>query len=92
MEIDPGGTVEITFVLGCGQNIAETRELAKRYASTQEVRSEIERTISGWDKLLSTIQVKTPNRAFDLLVNRWLLYQILKLPHLGTIGLLPVRW
>jgi cyclic beta-1,2-glucan synthetase len=86
LEIEPGSTVEIVFVLGCGRNIAETQELAKRYASIQEIRAEIDRTTASWDKLLNTIQVKTPNRAFDLLVNRWLLYQILSCRIWGRSG------
>lgn len=30
-----------------------------------------------WDQVLTGIQVKTPNPAMDLLLNRWLLYQVL---------------
>ncbi|HZY45107.1 MAG TPA: glycosyl transferase family 36, partial [Anaerolineae bacterium] len=31
----------------------------------------------GWDKLLETVQVQTPDLAMNLLLNRWLLYQTL---------------
>jgi cellobiose phosphorylase len=29
-----------------------------------------------WDRLLNALQVATPDRGIDLLVNRWLVYQV----------------
>ena len=43
-----------------------------------------------WDAVLETIQVHTPEPALDLLINRWLLYQVLELPRLGAVGILSV--
>ncbi len=34
-------------------------------------------TTRFWDEVLGTVQVKTPDRALDILVNRWLPYQTL---------------
>ena len=31
----------------------------------------------AWEQMLAKVQVKTPDRAFDLLLNRWLPYQVL---------------
>jgi hypothetical protein len=40
----------------------------------REVLAEVQRL---WDRILSAIQVATPDAGLDLMVNRWLLYQVL---------------
>ena len=43
-----------------------------------------------WSELVSGVHIETPAPALDLMVNGWLAYQTLALPHLGTHGVLPV--
>jgi cyclic beta-1,2-glucan synthetase len=77
VELAPGEAREIVLLLGSGQSNDEVRELANRYAKNSVVHEEFEKVINYWDKLLGTIEVRTPDQAFDIQLNRWLLYQTL---------------
>jgi len=77
VEIAPGESRQIAFVLGEGTNLAHASELAARYSRVAEVQDAIERCTRFWDDTLGAIQVSTPDDSFDLMVNRWLLYQTL---------------
>jgi cellobiose phosphorylase len=73
----PGQTEEVVFVLGQ----ADTPELASRLVATYTAPGsarEVVAAVQGlWDQVLGAVQVRTPDSAVDLLLNRWLLYQVL---------------
>jgi cyclic beta-1,2-glucan synthetase len=68
--------MELVFLLGQASDAAEAQRLIAKYRT-----SNIDAVFAGitqfWDDTLSKIEVKTPDRSMDLLVNRWLLYQTL---------------
>jgi cyclic beta-1,2-glucan synthetase len=64
-------------VLGQGRDRDEAPELARHYASIEQAIAVLERAERAWDATLGAIQVHTPDDSFDLIVNRWLLYQSL---------------
>jgi cyclic beta-1,2-glucan synthetase len=70
----PGEVVEVVVLLGQARDAAEARELVVRYraASVDALLDGVKRR---WGAILGTLQVKTPDRAMDLLLNGWLLYQ-----------------
>jgi cyclic beta-1,2-glucan synthetase len=76
VELRPGERAGVVFTLGQGGGVEEVRTLVDRYRKTdpEEVLAGV---IRSWDDLAATLQVKTPDRAMDLLLNRWLLYQTL---------------
>ena len=73
--IEAGSETEVVFALGEGADLAEARRLVERYREPGVVDAELENTRRAWDTLLDTVHVETPDRALDVLVNRWLPYQ-----------------
>jgi cyclic beta-1,2-glucan synthetase len=76
IELPAGGRAEIVFLLGEAASPEEARELIVRYR-TRDVAAVLEAVRGRWGELLGTVQVKTPDRSMDILLNRWLLYQTL---------------
>ncbi len=75
LDIAANETTEVIFILGQGANRADAMELIEEWSQPVKVDAAFNQTCGGWDKKLSVIEVKTPDPAFDLMVNRWLLYQ-----------------
>ncbi|HKT79173.1 MAG TPA: protein ndvB, partial [Vicinamibacterales bacterium] len=75
LELAPGETHRLSFVLGQGANMEEVDQLIDRHASIDAAAAALARAEAAWDELLQTIQVRTPDDSFDVLMNRWLLYQ-----------------
>jgi cellobiose phosphorylase len=77
VEIEPDQEVEVIFVMGQADTIEEAQHLAQRYRQPEAADYALHGTSGWWNKLLDTVQVKTPDLAVDFLLNRWLMYQTL---------------
>jgi cyclic beta-1,2-glucan glucanotransferase len=77
VEIEPGDTAEMTFLLGQADDEEQARALVTRFRDPANVEAAFQETRRSWDRLLSTIEVETPELSTNLLLNRWLLYQTL---------------
>lgn len=77
IRLEPHQTQEIVFLIGSAENLPATRALLAKYRTLDAVHTEQTATQQRWDETLSTVEFHTPDRAFDLLANRWLLYQTL---------------
>jgi cyclic beta-1,2-glucan synthetase len=77
LALAPRAEAEVIFLLGQADNLSEVRALVERYSRPEAVDNTLAETRAFWDELLGAVQVKTPDPALDLLVNRWLLYQVL---------------
>ncbi|HEX4641840.1 MAG TPA: glucoamylase family protein [Candidatus Acidoferrales bacterium] len=76
VELRAGGAAEVVFFLGQTESGQHSRELIRQYRAKDLNRVLLDVT-TAWDDILETVQVTTPDRATDLLLNRWLLYQTL---------------
>ncbi len=73
--LEPGETRRVTFVLGQAPDLASVRELVRRHTAPNAAESELGNVEAFWDETLDAVVVKTPDDSFDLIMNRWLLYQ-----------------
>ncbi len=76
IELPPGGREEIVFLLGQGDTEEAARALVVRHRAA-DVDVTLKEITTQWDDILGAVQVKTPDRSMDLMLNRWLLYQTL---------------
>jgi cyclic beta-1,2-glucan synthetase len=77
VEIEAGDTAEMTFLLGQADDEEKARGLVARFRDPASVEAAFQETRNWWDRLLSTIEVETPELSTNFLLNRWLLYQTL---------------
>ncbi len=77
IDLPPGGSEEVWFLLGQGADRAEAVALAARFQDPAQVQAAWLGVAERWDNLLGAVQVHTPDPAMNLLLNRWLLYQSL---------------
>src|SRR2546428_11864202 len=76
IELPARGRAEVVFFLGEAASPEQARELILRYR-TRDVAEVLRAVGERWDELLGAVQVRTPDRSMDILLNRWLLYQTL---------------
>ena len=75
-ELKAGGTVEIVFFLGEAATTTDAQSLIARYRAA-DLDAVLREIVGFWDDVLGTVQVKTPDRSMDIMLNRWMLYQTL---------------
>src|SRR5215831_4527793 len=76
IELRAGGRAEIVFFLGEEASREKAMSLIARYR-TVDLDATLHTIKEHWDNVLAGVQVATPDRAMNFMLNRWLLYQTL---------------
>ena len=76
IELKAGECAEMIWFLGQTGDREQARLLLDRYRGA-DVNALLREVTRRWDDLLGVVQVHTPERAMDVLLNRWVLYQTL---------------
>jgi cyclic beta-1,2-glucan synthetase len=74
--LEPGEEIELKFFLGEEASAPAAVALIERYRAA-DLGAELKAVTDHWDQTLCAVQVKTPDRSMDILLNGWLLYQTL---------------
>ena len=86
IQLEPGEEKWLSFVLGCSLSDQENKSLIKKYTNVNNSKKELKTVKDGWNKILETVQVKTPDSSFDYVVNGWYLYQTISSRILAKAG------
>jgi cyclic beta-1,2-glucan synthetase len=75
LELEPGQTSQVVLLLGQGADREDALRLVRTHGSLNAALRALEEVERSWDRILGAVEVSTPDDSFDLLMNRWLLYQ-----------------
>jgi cyclic beta-1,2-glucan synthetase len=75
LEIAAANAIECSFLLGEADSKQEAAQIHRRFQRAHELNKAAEAVCEFWKFKLSAVQIETPCRALDILVNGWLPYQ-----------------
>lgn len=76
VELDPGESVEVVAFIGQCASSDDANALVAHYRNA-DLDAVLKEVTDDWQSALGAVQVKTPDRAMDIMLNGWLLYQTL---------------
>ena len=75
-ELANGARTQVLVLLGEADGATAAADLIRR-GRTADHEATLRGVASHWDDIQGTVQVRTPDRSMDIMLNRWLIYQTL---------------
>lgn len=85
--IGPREEKEVTFLLGQAGSAEEAEELITEHMQSAMNGEMLSGAVARWKGILGSLQVQTPDRAMNVMLNGWLLYQTLSCRMMGRTAL-----
>ena len=85
-ELEALESKKIVFTMGVGEKVIDCQDMAYQYSKLPKTIEEYEKTKRYWKNLIQTLQVNTPLESTNLLLNGWLIYQVLASRMWGRTG------
>jgi len=86
LKLDANEEREVQFYMAEADSTEEMKSCAQQYSRLDYRKSELAQTEAAWKDLIEHIQVETPERSFDVMMNGWLLYQNISCRLFGRTG------
>jgi len=84
--LEPGDERELVFVLGVARDTEDARTLQHRFGTALLANQALEAVKQHWQQTLGAVQIKTPDPSLDILMNGWLIYQVMSSRMWGRSG------
>lgn len=68
-------TEDVVFHLGLVDKKTDAKKISRKYQTTDQIESALDKVKKKWDDILGTLKIDTPDESMNLLVNKWLRYQ-----------------
>lgn len=86
IHLPEGQEREVVFMMGAAVDENEARQVLGRFSRSAAPRHALEAVWEFWNRTLGAVNVRTPDPSVDVLVNGWLMYQIISSRIWGRTG------
>ncbi len=86
IELESFEEKELSIILGAEEEEIDCKNIAYKYQKIANCKQELNQVKEGWKNFLEKLQVYTPLESLNILLNGWVIYQIVNSRLLGKTG------